>query len=296
MNVSALIITYLLPVAALAQNVSPRLVTLERIEVQEGLVSPEISSRFGLPPAEVESRLRGAFAANLSAQLSSARGVVLTAREASLSKLMKEWEVVEKLGNPSANGAEAAVPGVDKADFVATATITDLTAQRDTLVLGGRVAAAKWRLMIEASFELVEVSTGRKLAVITERAEESGQSRGNANFTTLEIQAVNRGLASALATRIVDSLSPIRIVAIRGDDFIIDRGRSANVRVEDRYTVLEPAAAPGFGDAAFPVGTAVVVHVNEHSANLRLERPKGASAPVASTPLQGTWTVIKAAK
>jgi hypothetical protein len=160
---------------------------------------------------------------------------------------------------------------------------------RDTLVLGGRVAAAKWKLLIEASVELVEVGTGRKITLITERVEEQGQARGNANFTTAEIQAVNRKLAAALATRLVDSISPIRIVAVRGDDFIIDRGKSASVKVGDKFTLLEPAGAPGFSDASFPVGQALVVHVNENSSNLRFDRSKAANAQA----VQATWTVIK---
>lgn len=279
---------FALPV--LAQSPKPKLINLEKIEIEPGLISLEVGSRFGLAPAGVESRLRGAFAANLAAQLSSSRGVSLVAREESLTKLMKEWEIAEKLGNPPEDGAQPAIPGVDRADYVATATLTDLVANRDTLVLGGRVAAAKWKLLIEASVELVEVSTGRKVALITERVEEGGQARGNANFTTAEIQAVNRKLAAALATRLVDSISPIRIVAVRGDDFIIDRGKSANVKAGDKYTLLEPAAAPGFSDASFPVGQAVVVHVNENSSNLRFERPKTATVQAVQT----TWTVIKA--
>jgi hypothetical protein len=266
----------------------PRLITLEKVEIEEGLVSSDVAGRFGLSKDGVESRLKAAFAANLSAQLSSSRQVNLSAREESLAKLMKEWEVSEKLGNPDSTPA---VPGVDKADYVASAKITDLIANRDTLVLGGRVAAAKWRLLLEASFELVDVKTGRKSVVITEKVEDSGQSRGNANFTTLEIQAISRNLATQLATRIIDSLAPIRIIAIRGDDFIIDRGKSANVKVGDKYAVLEPAAGAGLEDAAFPVGSATVTFVNEKSANLRLERDKTAAA----TLLQTTMQVIKAA-
>lgn len=280
----------LLALPAFAQLPQPKLIQLEKIEIQPGLISLEVGSRFGLQPAAVESRLRGAFAANLAAQMSSSRGVSLAAREESLSKLMKEWEIAEKLGNLPDDGAPAAMPGVDRADYVATATLTDLVANRDTLVLGGRVAAAKWKLLIEASVELVEVSTGRKVALITERVEEGGQARGNANFTTAEIQAVNRKLAAALATRLVDSMSPIRIVAVRGDDFIIDRGKSANVRVGDKFTLLEPVTTPGFSDASFPVGQAVVVHVNESSSNLRFERSKTAAAQA----VLATWTVIKA--
>ena len=275
---------------AFAQLPQPKLIQLEKIEIQSGLISQEVGSRFGLEPAAVESRLRGAFAANLAAQMSSSRGVSLAAREESLSKLMKEWEIAEKLGNLPDDGTPPAMPGVDRADYVATAMLTDLVANRDTLVLGGRVAAAKWKLLIEASVELVEVSTGRKVALITERVEEGGQARGNANFTTAEIQAVNRKLAAALATRLIDSISPIRIVAVRGDDFIIDRGKSANVRVGDKYTLLEPVTTPGFSDASFPVGQAVVVHVNENSSNLRFERSKTAAAQA----VQATWTVIKA--
>jgi hypothetical protein len=288
MKAHLLLLSLSLLATALHGQQNPRLITLEKVEIEEGLVSSDVAGRFGLSQDGVESRLKAAFAANLSAQLSSSRQVNLSAREESLAKLMKEWEVAEKLGNPD---SEPVVPGVDKADYVASAKITDLIANRDTLVLGGRVAAAKWRLLLEASFELVDVKTGRKAAVITEKVEDSGQSRGNANFTTLEIQAINRKLSTQLATRIIDSLAPIRIIAIRGDDFIIDRGKSANVKVGDKYTVLEPAAAAGLEDAAFPVGSATVTFVNEKSANLRLERDKTAPAAL----LQNTMQVIKAA-
>ncbi len=255
-----------------------KLITLEKIELGQGLVSLEVAERFGLQPALVESRLRAAFAANLSAQLSSSRQIKLSAREESLNKLMKEWEIAEKLGNPSADGAT--VPGVDKADYVANALITDFIAKRETLVLGGEVAAAKWKMQIEASIELIEVSTGRKLEVLTQRAEKAGQSRGSANFTTLEIQEVNRELATQLAARVTDILSPIRIVAIRGDDFIIDRGKAASIKVGDHFTLLEPAEGSDDPDAAFPIGEASVVLVTEKTSNLRLKREKDGATTV----------------
>jgi hypothetical protein len=271
-----------------------KLITLEKIELGQGLVSPEVAQRFGLQPALVESRLRAAFAANLSAQLSSSRQVKLSAREESLGKLMKEWEVSEKLGNPGTEASDG--PGVDKANFVATGRITDLIAQRETLVLGGEVAAAKWKMLIEASIELIEVSTGRKLEVLTQRAEKAGQSRGSANFTTLEIQEVNRELATQLAARMTDILSPIRIVAIRGDDFIIDRGKAASIKVGDRFTVLEPAEGSDDPDAAFPVGEASVVLVTEKTSNLRLKREKDGAATALSKTMRLIRTDSQASK
>lgn len=248
------------------------LITLEKIDIQEGLVSSEVAQRFDLEPAGVESRLKGAFAANLAAQLSASRQIQLAAREESLGKLMKEWEIAEKLGKPAE--AAASSPSVDIANYVASAKITDLSAQRETLVLGGRVAAAKWKLLIEASIELIDSKTGRKSELLTQRVEKSGQSRGAANFTTFEIQEVNRDLAGQLAARMIDVLSPIRIVAVRSDDFIIDRGKSASIRVGDRFTLLEPAEGSDDSEAAFPVGEAVVTLVNEKTSNLRLQRDK----------------------
>lgn len=253
-----------------------QVIQLESLDVNEGLVTDEIAKRFD-PKAtrsdmsalrvQVENRISGMFSAALAQQLKASRLVQLAVRDESLKLLQKEWLVAEEIGILS-DDDEGGI-GVSKADHIAKARIEDLVADRR--VFGNEVAAV-WKNSITASLEIITVSNGTK-KTITESVTDEGKGRkgvgGKApDFDADQIRDMLERLSGKLAARIVDSYSPIKVIARRGNKIIVDRGVAAGIGVGDKFQLIEKLDDDLWSDAGFPLGIATVEHVSEETSNL----------------------------
>ena len=254
-----------------AEPADLKIVALEKVDTEPGLVTPEVAARFNSDAASVESRIKAAFLANLEQQMAASTRLKLSVRGESLKRLISEWKTAEAFGNGKNADPAGTGPGIDEAGYMAETKIIDFAANRDALVQGGATLAARWSLEIAATLNITDIKTGNKVAAITEKVSIGEKGRGAVNFTSSHIQQANAALANKLAARVLDSLCPIRILSIRGQQFIIDRGVRAGVMVGDKYTVMEPAGDSNDTDAGFPIGCAVVQFVNEKSSNLIIQ-------------------------
>lgn len=251
----------------------------DKIEVTSGQISREVSRKVDTVnnsaqvnelKESVEDRIKGAFTAALAQELSATKLLQLAVRDKSLEALKREWQVSEELGK--SKGGDEAEMSVEKADYIATVKIEDFVADRKVL---GNEEAAIWSNLMSASFELTRVGTGTK-KIITESVSDGGKGRkgvgGEAsNFNAQQIRDLTQKLAKRLAERILDNVSPPKVIAQRGRKIIIDRGLAAGVSVGDTFTLIEKADNSFGTDAGFPLGTATVEFVNEDTSNLNLD-------------------------
>ena len=250
-----------------------QVVQLESLEINEGLITDEIAKRFDTKVRRdaiedlrdnVKDRIRGLFITSLAQQLSATKLLQLAVRDASLQSLQKEWQVSEELGK-----SPPAEIGVEQANYVAAARIEDFVTERKVL---GKEVAAVWKNSMSASFAITKVSTGTK-KVITESVSDSGKGRRGvggvaSDFDAQQIKKLTDSLSKRLAERILDNISPPKILAVRGSKIIVDRGLAAGVKVGDRFRLIERVDETLGTDAGFPMGEAVVEFVNEDTSNL----------------------------
>lgn len=282
-----------LPAASLLAQDPPKVqvVQLESLEINEGLITDDIAKRFDAKAKRadledlrdnVKDRIRGLFATSLAQQLSATKLLQLAVRDQSLQTLQKEWQVSEELGK-----SPPAEIGVEQAGYVATARVEDFVAERK--VLGNEVAAV-WKNSMSASFEITKVSTGTK-KVITESVSDSGKGRRGvggvaSDFDAQQIKKLTDILSKRLAERILDNISPPKIIAARGNKIIIDRGLAAGVKVGDRFRLIERVDETLGTDAGFPMGEATVEFVNEDTSNLNCSAPLGSPQETQKITLQ----------
>ena len=261
-----------------ANTAKVQVVQLESLQVNEGLITNEIVKRFdtkatgvaiNLQRQGVEDRIRGLFAASLAQQLSATKLLQLAVRDQSLETLQKEWLTTEELGK-----SKPAEIGVENADYIANVRIEDFVADRKVL---GNERAAIWKNSMSASFEITNVNTGTK-KVITESVADEGKGRKGvggeaANFDARQVKGLCDLLTAKLASRILDNISPPKIIALRGNKIIIDRGRAAGVKVGDKFRLIERVDDSFGTDAGFPLGSASVEFVNEDTSNLNCDTP-----------------------
>jgi hypothetical protein len=266
----------MLTLTAAANPIKTQVVQLEELKINEGLVTDEIVKRFDtkatgvhldLQRQGVEDRIRGLFAASLAQQLSATKLLQLAVRDESLKSLQKEWLTAEELGK---SGSQEI--GVENADYVATVRIEDFVADRKVL---GNERAAIWKNSMTASFEISNVKTGTK-KIITETDADEGKGRKSvggeaANFDARQIKSLCDRISAKLASRILDNISPPKIIAARGNKIIIDRGRAAGVKVGDKFRLIERVDDSLGTDAGFPMGSATVEFVNEDTSNLNCD-------------------------
>jgi hypothetical protein len=264
--------------AATAGEPKIQVVQLESLQINEGLITDEIVKRFDTQATSsniaiqrqgVEDRIRGLFAAALAQQLSATKLLQLAVRDQSLQTLQKEWLVSEELGKSGPVDI-----GVENADYIATARIEDFVADRKVL---GNERAAIWKNSMTASFEITNVATGTK-KIITESAAAEGKGRRGvggvaANYDARQIKDLCDEISNKLAARILDNISPPKVIAARGSKIIIDRGRAAGVKVGDKFRLIERVDESLGTDAGFPIGTATVEFVNEDTSNLTCDAP-----------------------
>jgi hypothetical protein len=262
-----------------------KVVQLESLQINEGLITDEIVKRFDtkavgetieIQRSGVENRIRGIFAASLAQQLSATKLLQLAVRDQSLQTLQKEWMASEELGKSG-----PVEIGVENANFVATVRIEDFVADRKVL---GNERAAIWKNSMTASFEITDVATGTK-KVITETVSDEGKGRKGvggvaANFDARQIKGLCDQITEKMASRILDNISPPRIIAARGNKVIIDRGRAAGVKVGDKFRLIERVDESLGTDAGFPLGSATVEFVNEDTSNLNCDAPLDSNIPV----------------
>jgi hypothetical protein len=85
------------------------------------------------------------------------------------------------------------------------------------------------------------------------------------------------GVAKKLGMRVLDVFCPPRIINVRGNMFIVDRGRAAGIK-EGQIVELTDRADDEFGtDAGFPLGKARVKSVKEETCVLELVSTDGAA-------------------
>jgi hypothetical protein len=274
-----------LGVSATANTPKVQVVQLESLQINEGLITDEIVKRFDtkasglnivLQREGVQDRIRGIFAASLAQQLSATKLLQLAVRDQSLQTLQKEWLTSEELGKSGPTEI-----GVQNADYVATVRIEDFVADRKVL---GNERAAIWKNSMTASFELTNVATGTK-KVITESVADEGKGRKGvggvaANFDARQIKGLCDQLTTKLASRILDNISPPKIIAARGNKIIIDRGRAAGVKTGDKFRLIERVDETLGTDAGFPLGSATVDFVNEDTSNLNCDTPIDPAIPL----------------
>lgn len=253
-----------------------QVIQLESLDINEGLVTDEIAKRFDSKATrddisalrtQVENRISGMFSAALAQQLRASRLIQLAVRDESLQILQKEWLVAEELGIAS-DDDEGGI-GVSKADHIAKARIEDIVADRR--VLGNEVAAI-WKNSITASLDIITVSNGTK-KTITESVTDEGKGRkgvgGKApDFDADQIRDMLTRLSGKLASRIIDSYSPPKVIARRGSKIIVDRGTAAGVAVGDKFQIIEKLDDDLWSDAGFLLGIATVELVAEETSNL----------------------------
>ena len=283
-----LVFSLILATMAISATANPpkvQVVQLESLQINEGLITDEIVKRFDtkatglnivLQREGVQDRIRGIFAASLAQQLSATKLLQLAVRDQSLQTLQKEWLTSEELGKSGPTEI-----GVQNADYVATVRIEDFVADRKVL---GNERAAIWKNSMTASFELTNVATGTK-KVITESVAEEGKGRKGvggvaANFDARQIKGLSDQLTAKLASRILDNISPPKIVAARGNKVIIDRGRAAGVKTGDKFRLIERVDETLGTDAGFPLGSATVEFVNEDTSNLNCDTPIDSTIPL----------------
>ena len=274
-----------LAISATANSPKIQVVQLESLQINDGLITDEIVKRFDTKAAGltivlqregVQDRIRGIFAASLAQQLSATKLLQLAVRDESLQTLQKEWLTSEELGKSGPTEI-----GVQNANYVATVRIEDFVADRKVL---GNERAAIWKNSMTASFELTNVATGTK-KVITESVAEEGKGRKGvggvaANFDARQIKGLCDQLTTKLASRILDNISPPKIIAARGNKVIIDRGRAAGVKIGDKFRLIERVDETLGTDAGFPLGSATVDFVNEDTSNLICDTPIDPTIPV----------------
>lgn len=274
-----------LGVSATANTPKVQVVQLESLQINEGLITDEIVKRFDtkasglnivLQREGVQDRIRGIFAASLAQQLSATKLLQLAVRDQSLQTLQKEWLTSEELGKSGLTEI-----GVQNADYVATVRIEDFVADRKVL---GNERAAIWKNSMTASFELTNVATGTK-KVITESVADEGKGRKGvggvaANFDARQIKELCDQITTKLASRILDNISPPKIIAARGNKIIIDRGRAAGVKTGDKFRMIERVDESLGTDAGFPLGSATVEFVNEDTSNLNCDTPIDLTIPL----------------
>jgi hypothetical protein len=258
---------------------SVQVMRVDKFEVAPGIVTPEIARRFQAAPAAVESRLKGVLLATLSQELSSTKLLAIAVRDDSLKRLAEEWKVSEQLGSGKSEDA-AAGPVVDDANYLAYAKIEDFVAdyRAITNAAGG---AAKWKLRITLSLEVTTRKTGTK-KVLKEDFEESGSgivtsAKNTPDIDSGMIKTLADGVAKKLGTRVLDVFCPPRIINVRGNMFIVDRGRAAGIK-EGQIVELNDRADDEFGtDAGFPLGKARVKSVKEETCVMELVSTDGAA-------------------
>jgi hypothetical protein len=284
------LIPAMLAISAMANTPTTQVVQLESLQINEGLITDEIVKRFDTKANEVtidlqrqgvEDRIRGLFAASLAQQLSATKLLQLAVRDQSLQTLQKEWLASEELGKSGPSEI-----GVQNADYVATVRIEDFVADRKVL---GNERAAIWKNSMTASFEITNVATGTK-KVITESVADEGKGRKgvggvSANFDARQIKGLCDLITTKLASRILDNVSPPKIIAIRGNKIIIDRGRAAAVKTGDKFRLIERVDDSLGTDAGFPLGSAIVEFVNEDTSNLNCDSPLDPSTATSKVTL-----------
>lgn len=262
----------------LGQNPETKIIQLESLKINPGLVTDEIAKRFD-PAADardlavlrgqVEQRIKSMFASSLSQGLSASKLVQLAVRGDSLQTLQKEWKVASELGA----GGEAPNIGINTADYIANATIQNIVAERQVF---GNELAAIWKNEITASLEITSVDPSGGKKVITETVSASGKGRKGAggkapDFNAAQIRGMLDELSKKFAVRILDNYSSVKVVAIRRNMMIIDRGLAAGVAKGDKFKVIETVDANLGTDAGFPLGEATVTFVNEDTSTLEFD-------------------------
>ena len=269
----ATILSILCAQLAFANAPSIKVVQLESLKINEGLITDEIVKRFdtkasginiALQRQGVEDRIRGIFASSLAQQLSATKLLQLAVRDESLQTLQKEWLVSEELGKSGPSEI-----GVENADFIAVARVEDFVADRKVL---GNERAAIWKNSMTASFEITDVKSGTK-KIITESVADEGKGRKGvggvaADFDAQQIKQLCDNISNKMATRILDNISPPKVIAARGNKIIIDRGRAAGVNIGDKFQLIEKVDDTFGTDAGFPIGSATVEFINEDTSNL----------------------------
>jgi hypothetical protein len=260
------------PVSAQDAPSAIKVLRLEKLDLAPGIITHPVAQRFHAFPEEVESRLKGSVLATLSQELTSSKLLRLAVRDQSLARLQREAKTTEELGNgtnPDANSI-----GVDEASLLAYAKIEDFVADYRTMS-NSAGAAARWKLRITISMEIVERKTGTK-KVIKEDFEETGNGVvssariGAPNFDSGQVRALADGVAKKLGVRLLDLISPPRIIQARGKMFIVDRGRAAGMKEGQIVEVIEPVEDNLDTDASFPIGKARVKSVKEETSILEL--------------------------
>lgn len=253
---------------------------VDKFELAPGIVTPEIARRFQAAPSAVESRLKGAVLATLSQELSSSKLLSLAVRDESLKRLSEEWKLSEELGSGKSEDA-ASGPMVDDANYLAYAKIEDFVADYRAIA-NAAGAAAKWKLRITISLEITTRKTGTK-KVIKEDFEELGNGIvssariGAPDFDSGKVRTLADGVAKKLGMRVLDIFCPPRIIQVRGNMFIVDRGRAAGMK-EGQVVELTDKADDEFGtDAGFPLGKARVKSVKEETCVMELVSTEGAT-------------------
>lgn len=269
-----------------------KVMRVDKFEFEPEIVTPKIAKCFDASPAAVESRLKGSILATLSQELSSTKLLSLAVRDDSLRRLAKEWKVSEELGSGK-NDDAATGPSVDDASYLAYAKVEDLVAvlRTESKTVGGRVySVGEWKIGAAISLEVTTRKTGTK-KVLKEEFEVSGngsnfgvdaqnQKRLENNVQAFDAAIVRKfvdGISKKLGMRVLDVFCPTRIINVRGNMFIVDRGRAAGMK-EGQIVELTERGDDEFGtDAGFPLGKARVKSVKEETSVLELVSTEGAA-------------------
>lgn len=270
-----------------------KVMRVDKFEVASGIVTPEIARHFQASPAAVESRLKGTALATLSQELSSSKLLTLAVRDDSLKRLSEEWKVSEELGSGKSEDASSG-PSVDDANYLAYAKVEEFVFKREPVRLPGGFSFTPWNMIVELSLEITTRKTGTKkvikevynynaieksvIARIPEAAQKAMEKKYNlADSDAGAFRAGINGLAKKLGNRVLDVLCPPRIINVRGNMFIVDRGRAAGMQ-EGHVVELTDRADDEFGtDAGFPLGKARVKSVKEETSVLELMSTEGAT-------------------
>ena len=271
-----------------------KVMRVDQFELAPGIITAQIAKHFNATPSAVESRIKGAVLASLSQEISSSKLLTLAVRDESLERLKKEWKVSEELGSGKSEDALTG-PSVDDANYLAYAKIEEFIYKNEGAVrLPGGFTFAPWNIIVDLSLEITTRKTGTKKVIkevynynaiersVITRLPEAAQKAMEKKYNLVDsdagvFRAAINGLAKKVGTRVLDVFCPPRIINVRGNMFIVDRGRAAGMQ-EGHIVELTERADDEFGtDASFPLGKARVKSVKEETSVLELMSTDGAA-------------------
>ncbi len=159
------------------------------------------------------------------------------------------------------------------ADYLA---IFDLTRFERTVRATGTaiagVAAPRWRFQAELTLRLIDVATGRVLAVepVVCRYESTELSAATRREWTDRdyLRELARRLAETAGRALLDRIDPILVAQVEGNRLLLTRGEGAGVTPGQLYTVynpgptvVHPRTGKELGSASQPVGEARILSV-----------------------------------